>query len=532
MVPLIRRALPVVSVLAAIVGIWSLRQPVSPSRCLLIFPPTLGLDLSLRVQLDEWGRLFGLSLLWPALAVAGLGLFGSSSDAEDVADSPAWCQWLPLLATAHLTLAAADWLTLAAALVLFDLVYLATAAPQSERGRSFLVNSLGGLAVLAAAFMLSSGGHSLALGGGEPLPSTVALLITVAALVRLAPYPLHFWLSDRREIPLPAWRWPVRLSSPVVGLYLVTRITPLLAGAHLALIAGIVGCLVAALLAWHSAQHEPRQAMPFIGLYQTNVALLCWAVLGEPLVGLWMSFTLLMGVMALAMHRAWLDSRESEPLVWWSAVPGGLAAAALAGLPLTVGLFARQSLYEVLLSGRQVFWLALLLMAEGGLTATLLHVWDGFHPGIFTRQRTGERLPWSAWGTMALLAIPLLLLGLRPSLAAWLAGFPAAGNSFLTFPKLSQLAQGDIGLWATLLLPLVMGYGIYRSEVTWPGDVVRTAAQLASVLRLGWLHRAVARLLDQARQALWSVGAVLHGEGYLAWVTFSLLLIFLLVLSL
>ena len=140
MVSLIHRALPVVSALAAVLAIWSLRQLVSPSRFLLILPPTLGLDLSLRVQLDEWGRLFGLSLLWPALTVAGLGLFGSSSDAGDAADPPAWSQWLSLLAAAHLTLAAADWLTLAAALVLFDLVYLATAAPQSERGRSFLAN--------------------------------------------------------------------------------------------------------------------------------------------------------------------------------------------------------------------------------------------------------------------------------------------------------------------------------------------------------------------------------------------------------
>jgi len=56
-------------------------------------------------------------------------------------------------------------------------------------------------------------------------------------------------------------------------------------------------------------------------------------------------------------------------------------------------------------------------------------------------------------------------------------------------------------------------------------------AQLVSTLRLSWLHRAVAQLLDRARQAVWSVGALLHGEGYLAWMSFSLLLIFLLVLS-
>ena len=41
---------------------------------------------------------------------------------------------------------------------------------------------------------------------------------------------------------------------------------------------------------------------------------------------------------------------------------------------------------------------------------------------------------------------------------------------------------------------------------------------------------ALDRALGQVRQVLWTVGAVLHGEGYLAWMSFSLLLIFLFVL--
>ena len=533
-VPVIHSALPALSVLIAIVAVWSLRQPTSASRFLLIFPPTLSMDLTLRVQLDEWGRLFGLSLLWPALAVAGLSLAGFPSDAGNVADPPAWPQWLLLLAAAHVTLAAADWLTLAALLVLFDLVYLATAVPQNERGRGFLANGVGGLAILVAGFTLSLGDHSLALAGGKPLPPTAALLTAVAALVHLAPYPLHFWLPDPQEMPLPAWRWPVRLLPAVVGLYLMTRLTPLLGGsmpmARLALIAGIVGCLAAALLAWFSAQHEPGQAIPFIALYQTNLTLLGWAVLGEPLTGFWMALNLILGTTALAMRRAWRDSGDGEPLTWWSAVPDGVAIAALAGLPLTVGLFARLPMYGALLANRRAGWLALLLLAEGALVTTLLRVWGGLKPGTFTWQREGKRPPWSLWGATALLAVPLLILGLRPSLAAWLAGDPSS-EGLLAFPTLGQLAQAGIGPWAAFLLPLVMGYGIYRSELAWPDEMADVEARLASVLRLGWLHRAIAQLLGQMRQALWSVSAVLHGEGYLAWVAFSLLLIFLLVLN-
>jgi hypothetical protein len=532
---LLHRLLPFISALAAIVAIWSLRQRVSPSRFWLIFPPTLGLDLSLQVQWEAWGRLFGLFLLWPALVVAGLRLFCSSFGAGEAADSPVWSQWLLLLAAVHVVLAAADWLTLAAALVLFDLVYLANAASGSEREWAFLANGLGGLAFLVVALVFSWGDHSLALTGGEPLPPTVALLITAAVLLRLGPYPFHFWLPDLQDIPLPAWRWPLRLLSPMIGLYLMSRIAPRLPEggpvARLVLVVGIVGCLIAALLAWLSARHDLRGSVHLMALYQTNVALVSWAVFPPPRLGFWIGLALVVGITTLAMHRAWLDGQESRPLVWWSAVPGGLAAAALAGLPLTVGLFVRQPLYSALLGGRQVGWLALLLVAEAALVTALLRLWEGLRPGSFTEQETGERPSWSAWGTMASLAMPLLLFGLRPSLAAWVAGFPAAEGSSPAFPQPGQLTQGGIGVWATLLLPLVLGYGIYRSEVTWPDEMAGVEGQLTFILRLGWLHRAVIGLLGQVRQALWTAGAVLHGEGYLAWVSFSLLLIFLLVLS-
>ncbi len=532
--PVVYGVLPVISVLAAIVAIWSLRQPVSPSRFLLLFPPTLGADLALWVQLDEWGRLFGLFLLWPVLAVAGSDLVGSPPGVRGPADSPDWPRWLLLLAAAHLALAAADWLTLAAALILVDLVYLALFASPAEPAWDFLANGLGELVILAAAFTLSLGDRGLALAGGESLPPTTALLITVAALLRLAPYPLHFWLPDPRQRPLPAWRWLARLLSPVLGLYLVTRVTLLLGGtmplANLALIAGITGCLVTALLAWFSAPREPALVMPLVGLYLINLALLGWAVLGEGLIEFWLALSLALATAALAMQRMWSDSRSGKPLIWWSAIPGGLAAAALAGLPLTVGLFARFPLYRALLAGRRAGWLALLLLAEGVLAATLLRLWGGLSPGAFTQKQEGERPPWSLWGTAALLTVPLLLLGLFPSLAARLAGHPP-NEGFLTFTTSGQLARAGIGLWATLLLPPLMGYGLYRHGLARPGEMTGVEAQLTLVLRLDWLHRAVAWLLERTRQGLWTVGVMLHGEGYLAWVAFSLVLIFLLVLS-
>lgn len=532
-VSVIHGALPIVSVLAAFIAIWMLRHPASPFLLLLIFPPTLGADLTLRMQLDAWGRLFGMSLLWPVLAFVCWAVVDSTGT-EPQSDSPDWPQWLLLLAASFVALAAADWLTLVAALALFDIVYLATSGPRAQHGWSFMANSLGGLAILAAAFTLSRDGHSLALTGGDSLPTTVAWLITVAALVRLAPYPLHFWLSDSAETPSPAWRWPVRFSSPILGLYLLTRLTPppsgAVPGARLALIVGLGGCLAAGLLAWLTAQREPRPAIPFIALFQINLALACWALLGAWHLSLWTALNLGLGTTALAIHQK-ISAGDEKPLTWQDATPGAVAVAALVGLPLTVGLFARLPLYGTLLTDKLIGGLVLILAAESLFVATLLRVWDGLRPKALLRRPQKVQRDRSTRGVMALLVAPLLLLGAYPPLAAWLTGLSTAGEGPLFLPIWKQPAEGGIGLWAALLLPLAMGYGLYRSEWAWPAEMIDVRAQLVSSLRLGWLHHAVDRLLSRVRQALWSVGAVLHGEGYLAWVALSLLLILLLVLS-
>ena len=522
------------SAVGAIVAIWMLRQPTSPLRFLAILPPALGADLTLQVQLDGWGRLFGLVLLWPMLAVAWLAVVDSLAGADPRSDSPSWLQWLLLLAAALVVLSAADWLTLVVAFGLFDLAYLVAAAPRTGRGWSFMANGLGGLAILSAAFVLSLGNRNLALGGDEPLPVAAALLITLAILIRLAPYPFHFWLSDSSPDPSTAWHWSMRLCSLSLGLYLLTRFTPLLvgmSGAQAALIAGVGGCLVAALLAWLTSQRSPQQAIPLVALYQVGFALVGWGGLGQEFGGLWVNLNLVLGTVVLVVHREWLCASDEKLLAWRDALPGAAAAAALAGLPLTAGLLVRLPLYRALLVGKLAGGLALILVAESMFAATLLRVWVDLGQGAFLQRPQAKQRPWDAWAAMALLAAPLLIVGVYPPLGAWLAGFLPKSQSSLFLPIWAQLAGGGIGLWAALLLPMVMGYGIYRSEWAWPVEMADVRARLISYLSLDWLHRAVDRLLSRVGRALWAVGAVLHGEGYLAWVALSLLLLFLLVLT-
>jgi len=522
------------SAVGAIVAIWMLRQPTSPLDFLAILPPALGANLTLQVQLDGWGRLFGLVLLWPMLAVAGLAVVDSLAGADPRSDSPSWLQWLLLLAAAFVVLSAADWLTLVAAFVLFDLVYLVAAAPRTGHGWGFMANGLGGLAILSAVFVLSLGNRNLALGGDEPLPVAAALLITLAILIRLAPYPLHFWLSDPSPDHPTTWHWSMRLCSPSLGLYLLTRFAPLLvemSGSQAVLIAGVGGCLVAALLAWLTAQQSSQRAVPLVALYQVCFALVGWAGLGQEFGSLWVNLNLVLGTVALVVHREWLQASDEKLLAWRDALPGAVAVAALAGLPLTAGLFVRLPLYRALLVGKLAGELALILVAESIVAATLLRVWCDLGKGVFLQRPQVKQRPWGDWAAMSLLVAPMLIAGVYPPLGAWLAGFPPTSESPLFLPIWTQLAGGDIGLWAALLLPLVMGYGIYRSEWVWPVEMVDVRARLISYLGLDWLHRAVDRLLSRVGRALWAVGAVLHGEGYLAWVALSLLLLFLFVLN-
>ncbi|MFZ5915416.1 MAG: hypothetical protein ACOYZ7_00600 [Chloroflexota bacterium] len=521
-------ALPLAFLLAAALA-WITHPPdASPFR-LLVLPPGLGIDVALSARLDAWGRLFGLLLLWSALLAAwptpreGR----SGQDAARPFPQPA-SAWL-ILAAALLVLFAADWPTLATTLLLVDLVYL-TVAP-TPNGRAFIANALGCLGLLAATFILATDTLNLSLTADQSLPATAKLLVIAASLIRLAPYPLHFWLTDAAETAAPP-EWPLQLISPGLGLYLLTRLSPRLIGpiplpAAIQII-GMAGALLVSLLAWHSAQRHPRRAISLIELYQLNLALSSWVFTRQPSTGFWMACNLALGATASTTHCIWLSAAGDGRLAWRDRLPGGVGVASLAGLPLTVGFLVRLPLYRALLDGGQAGWLALTLLAESLTIAALLRLWNG--QGRSDQPQITAR-PWSVWGAASLQTAPLLLLGLFPSLATRLADVSPGHAALQSLSTIGSLTSGGIGLWAALLLPLAMGYGLYRSQMPWPVEWADRAARLATLFQLDWLHRAVGRFLDQTRQAVWSMGALLHGEGYLAWVAFSIVLLFVLILN-
>jgi hypothetical protein len=134
--------------------------------------------------------------------------------------------------------------------------------------------------------------------------------------------------------------------------------------------------------------------------------------------------------------------------------------------------------------------------------------------------------PFSLWVphlvSAVILAAPLVLLGIHPPLARFLA-------ADMDLPAVAELiGRADIALWAVLLLPLVGGYLLHRGQ---RATLERSAALwkgLATLLRLDWLHRWLWNVG-------WGIGAVLRGlaqvtegRGYLGWTLLLAFMAFLL----
>jgi hypothetical protein len=86
--------------------------------------------------------------------------------------------------------------------------------------------------------------------------------------------------------------------------------------------------------------------------------------------------------------------------------------------------------------------------------------------------------------------------------------------------------NASLGLVGSLLWALFLGYGRRRLLGALPFSV----RGLAAVLRLGWLARSLARVLDTLSRILLRLRAVVEGEHYVAWAILLFTALVLLVL--
>ncbi len=392
------------------------------------------------------------------------------------------------------------------------------------------LGGLTSLTLLAAALALSLEGKFPSLDMALSSPRAL-LLVTVAILLRLGIYPLHFWLPLEVETPAMARAW-LHLIPAMAGLWLPTRAYTLALGPwpwpSFCLTLGSIAFLVAAILAWGEDQRE--RVLSWAILAQLGYALVL-ITLGTPPAPVALNLLLGAGLLFIGPPFAmgWRStSRRWERWQWVAEVPTAMGVAMLVGTPGTLGFPARTALYRALLAQGPLSLLALCLLAESLLVAALLRAW--LTPGSSAPPETQNPQPaLTAWSTLIaalLLTSVALLVSIHPPLLAHLGPETISPPSLLT-----QLGGITLAQAAAIILPLVAGLALHRHRAEIWAQIAGYWETVTPILHLEWLTRALSVPWSLGCELLRATGEIGVGQGYLGWVFLAGLLAVLFVLT-
>jgi multicomponent Na+:H+ antiporter subunit A len=323
---------------------------------------------------------------------------------------------------------------------------------------------------------------------GPALTIAVALLV-VAALAKSAQPPFHFWLPRAMVAPTPVSAYLHSAAMVAAGVFLLSRLLPLIArspGIPRALIAvGLLAMLVGGGLAL--ARDRLKQVLAYSTVAQYGYVVVMLGVGGEAGAAGAAIYVIAHGLAksalfltAGAVTEATGEDRISRlgglgrrmPAL---ALASAVAAATLAGLPLTIGFFKD----ELFLAAAAGAGPALGLAALAGAALTFTYVWR-FWWGVFGGQGgpDARALPGRLTLPVAGLAAVALVAGVVPGPAARLAGAAAgamlgAGVSvdlaYHLEPRPASLMA--LGAWALGIL-LIVRPGLWRPAargLAWAG---------------------------------------------------------------
>ncbi len=187
-------------------------------------------------------------------------------------------------------------------------------------------------------------------------------LILIGAFTKSAQFPFHFWLPNAMEAPTPVSAYLHSATMVKAGIYLLARFSPILGGTvEWSVVLSVVGSVT---LLW-GATTALRQTDLKQMLAQTTVASLGLLVI---LIGIGTKEAILAAVLYLIGHAFYkgaffmiaggidhaTGTRDITALGGlWRTMPvtfvaAIVAAAGMAGLPLTVAFFAKEEMYAVL----------------------------------------------------------------------------------------------------------------------------------------------------------------------------------------
>lgn len=340
--------------------------------------------------------------------------------------------------------------------------------------QALLVTTAGGLAMLVGVIVLGHVGGSFLLSdliANPPtgLAASVGLvLVLIGALSKSAIVPLHFWLPGAMAAPTPVSAYLHAAAMVKAGIYLLARMSPGFAEAApwrpVVLVLGITTMILAG---WRALREYDLKLILAFGTVSQLGFLVVLTGTGDPdilLAGLVMLCAHALFKAALFMVVGIIDhtvgTRDIRKLAWLGnrqpllLLIAGIAAASMAGVPLTLGFVGKELAFATVLHSRVLSsaapWVlaGIVIGSMFTITYSMRFMWGAFArkglPEPSARVQ-GMHTPTPAFLTApALLAVTSVAVGILPG---WLNG--ALGSY-------ADPVDAHIAIWEGFGVPLLL----------------------------------------------------------------------------
>lgn len=340
--------------------------------------------------------------------------------------------------------------------------------------QALLVTTAGGLAMLVGVIVLGHVGGSFLLSdliANPPtgLTASVGLvLVLIGALSKSAIVPLHFWLPGAMAAPTPVSAYLHAAAMVKAGIYLLARMSPGFAEAApwrpVVLVLGITTMILAG---WRALREYDLKLILAFGTVSQLGFLVVLTGTGDPdilLAGLVMLCAHALFKAALFMVVGIIDhtvgTRDIRKLAWLGnrqpllLLIAGIAAASMAGVPLTLGFVGKELAFATVLHSRVLSsaapWVlaGIVIGSMFTITYSMRFMWGAFArkglPEPSARVQ-GMHTPTPAFLTApALLAVTSVAVGILPG---WLNG--ALGSY-------ADPVDAHIAIWEGFGVPLLL----------------------------------------------------------------------------